>query len=156
MGLIVAGVLLVLFIADASKSWSSIPVGDYQMLYIGIGLLVVCGLIMGVVITTASKKVPVTASSQTIPQVSDVDKIVHEGSGSTQLILACSHGDLEGVRKLLAQGANVNLTNKNGATALDVTYSNGDDIRYRAIYKQIAALLKAKDAKTNKWTGPRF
>ena len=50
----------------------------------------------------------------------------------------------------------VNIQNKNGATALDVTYSNGSDLRYRAIYAQIAALLKARGATTNKWTGPRF
>jgi len=98
----------------------------------------------------AKKKAPAT------PRVAEVDKIADEGSGSTQLILSCSHGDLEGVRKLLSQGANVNIQNKNGATALDVTYSNGSDLRYRAIYAQIAALLKARGATTNKWTGPRF
>ena len=60
---------------------------------------------------------------------------------------------VEGIRTFdaladeLAQGANVNLTNKFGATALDVTYSNGDDVRYRSIYAEIAALLRARGAK---------
>jgi ankyrin repeat protein len=100
------------------------------------------------------KQVPPVANSQTATRIADVDEVASDDkSGSTKLILACSHGDLEGVRQLLAQGASVNLTNKFGATALDVTYQNGDDVRYRSIYAEIAALLRARGGKTNKWTG---
>ena len=103
------------------------------------------------------KQVPAVAGNPTATRVADVDEVASDDkSGSTKLLLACSHGDLEGVRRLLAQGANVNLTNKFGATALDVTYSNGDDVRYRSIYAEIAALLRARGAKTNKWTGRTF
>jgi len=86
----------------------------------------------------------------------DVNKIEDEGSGSTKLHLACSHGDLEQVRKLLAQGANVNITNKNGATPLDLAYSNGTGGSHHQVFVEIAGLLRSKGGKTNKWTGPIF
>jgi hypothetical protein len=85
-----------------------------------------------------------------------IDQVVDEGSGSTRLHLACSHGDLEQVRALLSQGADPNVVNMPGATPLDLTYSNGADMRYRAIYAQIAQLLKARGARTAKWRGPTF
>ena len=104
----------------------------------------------------SKKQVTAGASSQAAPRYAAVDEIAHEGSGSTKLHLACSHGDVEQVRQLLAQGANVNITNKSGATALDLTYSNGDDVRYRPIYAEIATLLRARGGKTNKWKGAQF
>lgn len=86
--------------------------------------------------------------------VRPVDRVVDEGSESTALHLACSHGELEQVRSLLAQGARVDVVNKWGATPLDLTYSNGADSQDRAVYAQIAQLLRARGATALKWSGP--
>jgi ankyrin repeat protein len=86
----------------------------------------------------------------------DIDRINPEQSGCTKLHLACSGGDVEQVRKLLAQGANANILNVNGATALDLAYSNGADGRYRSVYAEIAKLVRAKGGTTNKWDGATF
>jgi len=97
-----------------------------------------------------------TDSLQPKAPVKPVDRVVDEGSESTALHLACSHGDLQQVRALLAQGARVDVLNKWGATPLDLTYSNGADSRNQAVYAQIAKLLKARGATAPKWSGPTF
>jgi hypothetical protein len=101
------------------------------------------------------KAAPATASFGKQAE-NNVKKVVHEASGSTKLHLACSHGEVEEVRKLLAQGSEVNAANKWGATALDLTYSNGARGPHRQIFAEIARLLRAKGGKTNSWTGETF
>jgi ankyrin repeat protein len=86
----------------------------------------------------------------------DVNAIIHELSGSTKLHIACCQGNLEEVKFLLSQGADVNTTNKNGATALDLTYSNGRGHSKIIVYAQIAKLLREKGGVTTKWDGPTF
>lgn len=83
----------------------------------------------------------------------DIDRITPEQSGNTKLHLACSSADVEQVRKLLAQGASVNILNEKGATALDLAYSNGAGGRYRSAYAEIAKLVRAKGGVTKKWHG---
>lgn len=84
----------------------------------------------------------------------DPNEVVHAASGSTRLHMACSHGDLDGVRRLLAAGADVNVVNGNGATPLDLTYSNAaQGGPNHAVYVQIAALLRGKGGVAQKWHG---
>jgi hypothetical protein len=84
----------------------------------------------------------------------EIDQV--EGSGDTKLHIACCHGDIEEVRNLLKQGAAVNITNKWGATPLDLAYSNGVGSHHWLIFAEIAQLLKSKGGKKKKWKGKTF
>jgi hypothetical protein len=91
-----------------------------------------------------------------ISPTQDIDKIEDERSQSTKLHLACSHGDIEKVKKCLAQGAKVNIVNKFGSTALDLTYCNGVGHPKIKVFEEIASLLRAKGGKTKTWKGATF
>lgn len=56
--------------------------------------------------------------------------------GNTALMLSAKKGDLEKVKILLANSANVNLINNNGMTAYDLARSNG--------HREVARLIKAQ------------
>jgi hypothetical protein len=86
----------------------------------------------------------------------EIDQVVDERSGDTKLHEACEHGAVEEVRNLLKQGAAVNITNKFGATPLDLAYANGVGSKHWRIFAEIAQLLKSKGGKTRKWTGATF
>ena len=51
-----------------------------------------------------------------------IDQIIDQKTGNARLHVACSRGALEQVQILLGHGADVNITNKWGATPLDLTY----------------------------------
>lgn len=64
-------------------------------------------------------------------------------TGSCPLHLSVACGDMEGVKDLLAKGADVNIQNQWGATPLDLALSNG--------HQYIAQLLHDMGGVTNNW-----
>lgn len=80
------------------------------------------------------------------------NEVVSEASGNTRLHMACSHGDVPEVRRLLAAGANVNATNRGGATPLDLVYSNAN-CAGRLAFVQIAQLIRARGGVVHNWRG---
>jgi hypothetical protein len=50
----------------------------------------------------------------------------------------------------------VNITNKWGSTALDLTYSNGEGHSEIGVFTEIAKLLRAKGGRAEKWKGATF
>ena len=80
------------------------------------------------------------------------NEVADPRSGSTRLHLACSHGDVTEVRRLLGAGADVNVLNRGGATPLDLVYSNAD-CAGRASFVQIARLVRAQGGEVHNWRG---
>lgn len=64
------------------------------------------------------------ADTQTTGAPANIDAPVNE-EGTTALIRAAQYGDTEGVKRLLAAGANVNAAGKTGGTALMNAAANG-------------------------------
>jgi hypothetical protein len=109
----------------------------YDGFLLGIGGVVLGLVLIGISLPALMKKAVKTGL--------ELNKVEDEASGSTKLHLACSHGDLEQVRTLIAKGANVNGLNKNGV--------GGPNLK---VFTEIASLLKSKGATTKKYTGELF